>query len=174
MHEVRSAGDATSVAGQPVEDEELASRSSARLLISGLTEEGVQMLARRIHMSGPRADSPFVHTRAAEFPVGTTALREFCIHFLTAADGGSVLISAIEEMPASVQGTLMALLQRLEAEGVPSGAVRLISGTTVSLMERVTAGMFSAPLFYRLNMIHLNMGDTLAAVEDGARSRQVV
>jgi transcriptional regulator of acetoin/glycerol metabolism len=57
-----------------------------------------------------------------------------------------------------VQEALIDLLDRLQAARRPSAAVRLISGTTVSLLDRITAGTFSARLFYRLNVIHLTTG----------------
>ena len=151
--------DAGAAALLPVEDEDLASRSSARLLISGRTEQAVELLARRIHGSGPRAQSHFVQTRAAEFPIRAKALRDFCVHFLAAADGGSVLISAVEEMPAQVQCALIPLLERLESEPGASAAVRWIAGTTVPLLQRVADGTFLEPLFYQLNIIHLDAGD---------------
>ena len=141
-----------------VEDIHVASRSPARLLITASTQHAVETLARRIHASSPRAQFPFVRTSAGELPIGAQALRDGCVCFLDAAAGGSVLVSAVEEMPAAVQETLIDLLAGLESARSPSAAVRLISGTTVSLIDRVAAGTFSARLFYRLNIIHLVAG----------------
>src|SRR5581483_8234424 len=64
-------------------------------------------------------------------------------------------ISLVEEMPQTVQDTLIELLDGLEFTRRPCDAVRLISGTTVSLLDRIAAGTFSDRLFYRLNIIHL-------------------
>lgn len=58
-----------------------------------------------------------------------------------------MLISDIEEMPPVVQEALIELLAGLEAARSPSAAVRLISGTTVSLLDQVAAGTFSERLF---------------------------
>jgi DNA-binding NtrC family response regulator len=58
-------------------------------------------------------------------------------------------------MPAAVQEALIDLLAGLESTRRPSAAVRLISGTTVSLLDRVAAGTFSERLFYQLNIIHV-------------------
>lgn len=80
------------------------------------------------------------------------------MRFVDAAAGGSVLVSAVEEMPSAVQDALIDLLAALESARRPSAAVRLISGTTVSLFDRVAAGTFSERLFYRLNIIHLVAG----------------
>ena len=142
-----------------VEDVSVASGSAARLLITAPTRQSVETVARRIHGSGPRALFPFVITSAAELPVGPQALREDCVRFLDAAAGGSVLVSAVEEMPAAVQEAFVDLLAGLESARKPSAAVRLISGTTVSLLDRIAAGSFSERLFYRLNIIHLIAGN---------------
>ena len=140
------------------DDINVASRSSARLLITAATPHAVETLARRVHASGPRAQSPFVMTCAGELPVGAQVLNDDCVRLLDAAAGGSVLISAVEEMPPIVQEALSDLLAGLESVRRPSAAVRLISGTTVSLLDRVAAGRFSDRLFYRLNIIHLREG----------------
>ena len=141
-----------------LEDAKLASQSPARLLITAATPQAVETLARRIHDSGPRAPFPFVRISAGDLPVGAQALREKCGGFLDAAAGGTVLISAVEEMAPAVQEALIDLLAALEAARKPSAAVRLVSGTTVSLFDRVAAGTFSERLFYRLNIIHLVAG----------------
>ena len=154
MHSVRDHAVALLVGA----DEDVVSGSSARLLITGSTQQGVETLARRIHGGGPRAHFPFVQTWAGELPVGAEALSEYCGRFLDAAAGGSVLVSAVEDMPAAVQEALIDLLDRLQAARRPSAAVRLIAGTTVSLLDRTTAGTFSDRLFYRLNVIHLMTG----------------
>jgi transcriptional regulator of acetoin/glycerol metabolism len=64
-----------------------------------------------------------------------------------------VLLRAVEEMPSAVQEAFIDLLTELESARRPSATVRLISGTTVSLLDRVSAGTFSERLFYRLNII---------------------
>ena len=115
-------------------------------------------MARRIHGISPRARFPFVMTRAGELPIGAQALRDGCARLVDAAAGGSVLVSGVEEMPAAAQDGLIELLAALEDARTPSAAVRLISGTTVSLIDRVAAGTFSERLFYRLSIIHLVAG----------------
>jgi DNA-binding NtrC family response regulator len=145
-------------------DEEVACRCAARLLITASTEHGAETLARRVHAAGPRAPSPFVHLWAGDFPVGPQALREYCGTVLDGAAGGSMLIDAVEDMPPPVQEALIELLTGLESTRRPSAAVRLISGTTVSLLDRIAAGTFSEQLFYRLNIIHLMACDGLLNV----------
>jgi DNA-binding NtrC family response regulator len=58
-------------------------------------------------------------------------------------------------MKGTVQASLIDVLMELEWVRGPSTAVRLMSGTTVSLVDRIAAGTFSAQLFYRLNIIHV-------------------
>ena len=141
-------------------DEDVASRSPARILITARTQQGVETLAHRVHETGPRALFPFVHAWAGDLPVEPAGLKEYCTSVLAAAAGGSVLISAVEQMPPAVQDALSELLATLELARGPFADVRLISGTTVSLLDRVAAGTFSDRLFYRLNIIHLMAGDS--------------
>jgi DNA-binding NtrC family response regulator len=142
-----------------VEDVTVASRSPSRVLITAPTQQGVETLARHVHDAGCRAQFPFVPMWAGDFPVSREPLKEYCVRLLDAAAAGSVFVSAVEEMPAVVQDALIELLDGLESTRRPSAAVRLISGTTVSLLGRVAAGTFSEQLFYRLNTIHLMASD---------------
>ena len=146
-----------------MEDEDAASRTDARLLITASTPRLVETLARQIHHTGARANLPFVRTRACDLPLGVEALRAHCSSFLDSATGGSMLISDVEEMAPAVQEILLELLAALESARQPSAAVRVISGTCVSLLDRVTAGAFSDRLFYRLNVIHLVQRDSTNA-----------
>jgi DNA-binding NtrC family response regulator len=164
MHYVGTAERVDALALLAIENEELANQSPARLLITAPTQQGVETLARRIHGAGPRARFPFVQRSAGELPVGPELLNEYCARFLDAAAGGSVLVSAVEEMPATVQDALIDLLGGLESARMPFAPARLILGTTVSLLDRVAAGTFSERLFYRLNIIHLMVGNGSEAV----------
>ena len=105
--------------------------------------------------------------------VSPEPLKEYCVRLLDAAAAGSILVSAVEEMPAIVQDALIELLDGLEFTRRPSAAARLISGTTVSLLERVAAGTFSEQLFYRLNTIHLMASDGPVNVGGADKSAKV-
>ena len=159
MQSVRTAEPRNTLALPAIEDEDAASRSAARLLITSSTRAGVESAARRVHLAGSRAALPFVRTWACDLPIEAEALREQCCRLLDAAAGGSLLIADIEEMPPVVQDVLIEVLDGLELSRGPLAAVRLISGTTESLLDRVTAGTFSERLFYRLNIIHLVVGN---------------
>lgn len=141
-----------------IDDINMASRSTARLLITASTQQVVEGLARRIHANGPRAAFPLLPRWAGDLPADSECLKKYCAELLDSAAGGTVLLNAVEEMPPVVQHALIDLVGRLEISRSPSAAVRLISGTTVSLLDRVAAGTFSERLFYRLNIIHLTVG----------------
>jgi DNA-binding NtrC family response regulator len=87
-----------------------------------------------------------------------------------------MLIDAVEDMPPSVQDALLELLAGLESARRPAAAVRLMSGTTVSLHDRIAAGTFSEQLFYRLNIIHLKAcdGPVHVAAAGGAPEKHVL
>jgi transcriptional regulator of aromatic amino acid metabolism len=70
----------------------------------------------------------------------------------------SIVIHDVDEMPSVVQNQLLDLLAELELARPPSTAVRLVCGTTVSLLDGIAAGTLSERLFYRLNIIHLISG----------------
>ena len=159
LADVRETANEHDARALPTADEEVACGCAVRVLITASTDGGAEALARRIHGAGPRAHCPFVHLWAGDFPVRPQALREYCGRVLDGAAGGSMLIDSVEEMHPAVQDALIDLLGRLESARMPAAAVRLISGTTVSLLDRVAAGTFSERLFYRLNIIHLMVGN---------------
>ncbi len=155
IHPVGTEGPLRTATFPAVEDEYAASQTDATLLITASTRRTVEALARQIHAAGARARLPFVQTRACDLPVGPKALKKRCSGYLDSAAGGSLLIGDIEDLPPTGQDGLLEVIAALEFARQPSAAVRLIAGTTVSLLERVTAGTFSDRLFYRLNIIHL-------------------
>jgi DNA-binding NtrC family response regulator len=141
-----------------LEDEELASRTDATLLITAANGGG-ETVARRIHGASLRADFPFLRVSAGGFPIDPVMLRVTCARLLDTASGGSVFITDIEDLPPIVQDLLVELLGNLQFARAPSDAVRVMTGTAVSLLDRIAAGMFSERLFYRLNLIHLVVPD---------------
>lgn len=138
-----------------VEDEEVASGSAATLLITASTPGEVENMARRIHYASVRAAAPFILLRTCALPIEPWSLREQCSAVLDAAQGGSLLMTDVEETPVLVQEVLAQLLAELQTARAP---VRVIAGTTVSLVDRVALGTFSEALLYRLNVIHLVVG----------------
>lgn len=149
---------------EAVEDEDLAGRcAAATLLITARFAVDVERVARRIHAASAPAASPFVHVSAASLPGRATVLRDTCARLLDSANGGSLLLTDVEDMPPSVQDRLTATLAELRRARHPSAAVRLMAGTTTSLCDRIADGTFSEHLFYRLNIIHIVVRDAPAA-----------
>ncbi|MCJ7420369.1 sigma-54 interaction domain-containing protein [Sphingomicrobium astaxanthinifaciens] len=156
--------------------------SDVPVLINGPTGTGKEVLARFIHESSDRADKPFVAVNCAAIPetmleallfghvkgayTGASAGGE---GFFRAADGGTLLLDEIAEMPLALQAKLLRALQ--EGEVVPVGAtapvkidVRVLACANRDLPTEVAEGRFRADLYYRLNVFPLS----LAALRDRA------
>ena len=150
---------ATFDANEPLlDDEKLASLSTVPLLLTAPTRTHVIRLAHRVHRNGLGVAAPFVETRANTLPTSTIdVLQQRCAALFCRAAGGSLVLMDVESMPSLVQEPMLVLLCEQQETRDAAKRVRLISGTTVPLFERVVAGTFSADLFYRLNVIHLVM-----------------
>ena len=147
--------------------------SDIPVLIGGPTGTGKEVLSRFIHDRSPRAKGPFVAVNCAAMPeamleallfghtkgafTGATTANE---GFFRAADGGTLLLDEIAEMPLALQSKLLRTLQ--EGEVVPIGStqpikidVRIIAAANRDLPTEVAEGRFRADLFYRLNVFPL-------------------
>ena len=142
------------------EDEQIASRSDAPLLITAATRPDVKRLAHRIHQAGARVVHPFVPVRIRAWPTMPRTIKKRWAAAFAAAAGGSVLLTGVEDMSPAFQDLFVDLIDD-QRSNPPATSPRLISGTTVSLLERVENGTFSERLFYRLNVIHLVTGHVL-------------
>lgn len=147
----------------------------ATVLITGESGVGKELLARYIHEQSQRKDHPFIATNCAAVPENLLESELFGYEkgaFTGAAqskpgrfelaDKGTFLLDEISEMPLSLQGKLLRVLQESEIEklgGTTSRKidVRFICTTNRSLPEMVKKGQFRQDLFYRLNVIPLNI-----------------
>ncbi|BBC72157.1 sigma-54-dependent Fis family transcriptional regulator [Altererythrobacter sp. B11] len=140
------------------------------VLINGPTGTGKEVLANFIHNRSPRAGKPFVAVNCAAIPEtmleamlfghqkgSFTGANQSGEGFFRAADGGTLLLDEIAEMPLALQAKLLRALQ--EGEVVPIGAtkpvkvdVRIIACANRDLPQEVEEGRFRADLFYRLNV----------------------
>lgn len=154
------------------------------VLINGPTGTGKEVLARSIHQMSPRHDGPFIAINCAALP--ETMLEAMLFGhvkgaftgassggegFFRAANGGTLLLDEIAEMPLGLQAKLLRALQ--EREVVPIGAtraepidVRIIACANRDLQEEVAAGRFRADLYYRLSVFPLRTHELAARPAD--------
>jgi two-component system response regulator HydG len=149
--------------------------SEATVLITGDSGTGKEMIAGAIHYNSPRKEGPFVKINCAaitetlleselfghEKGAFTGAYRKKEGRFRL-AHGGSVFLDEISEMSLSMQVKLLRVLQereitRVGGEEIIHVDVRVIAATNKDLLEEIQAGRFREDLFYRLNVVTLNM-----------------
>ncbi|HMQ13037.1 MAG TPA: sigma 54-interacting transcriptional regulator [Candidatus Competibacter phosphatis] len=149
--------------------------TDATVLLLGETGSGKEVFARAIHESSPRADQPLVTVNCAAIPrdlveseffghvkgafTGATARRDG--RFLC-ADGGTIFLDEVGELPLDMQAKLLRVLQEGEFEPVGSSKscrvdVRVIAATHRHLAESVRQGQFREDLFYRLNVFPIEI-----------------
>ncbi len=158
--------------------------SNATVLIQGPSGTGKELIARAIHELSPRRNRAFVKTNCAALPEGlveselfghekgafTGAIRRTKGRF-ELADGGTLLLDEISEISASLQAKLLRVLQEKEFEKVGnpetvSVDVRVIATTNRDLREEIAAGRFREDLFYRLNVVPINLPPLCERKED--------
>ena len=149
--------------------------TDSTVLIQGESGTGKEVIARYIHNLSTRNDGPFMSINCGALPENlleselfghvkgsfTGAVRDKQGLF-AAARGGSFFLDEVGEMPASLQVKLLRVLQ--EREAIPVGAteaipvdVRIIAATNRELEEEIRRGNFRSDLFYRLNVIAVNL-----------------
>lgn len=148
-------------------------RSDSTVLISGESGTGKEVLARYIHQQSTRAKQPFIAINCAAIPDNmleatlfghekgsfTGAIAAQAGKF-EQADGGTILLDEISEMPLGLQAKLLRVLQEREVERVGARKpiqldIRVVATTNRDLAGEVAAGRFREDLFYRLSVFPL-------------------
>jgi len=154
------------------------------IVITGETGVGKELVARQIHNRSERADRVFVpvdcttltgqlfesqlfgHTRGA-----FTGAVDSTLGFFRAADGGTIFLDEISEIPLELQAKMLRVLQ--ESEVIPVGTtephkidVRVLCATNQNLAKMVKEGTFRADLYYRLNVVNLEIPPLRQRKED--------
>jgi DNA-binding NtrC family response regulator len=153
-----------------------AARSNAKVLITGESGVGKEIVARLIHERGSRSRAPLVTINCAGFP-DTLLESELFGHvkgsftdahrdkrgWLEAAHGGTIFMDEIGEMSLRMQALLLRFLETGEIQRVGSDRalppldVRVIAATHRHLADRVGDGSFRQDLYYRLNVVHIQV-----------------
>lgn len=163
---------------------DLASGSGASVLVTGETGTGKNLVAKAIHYASPRKDSPLVTLNCAALPenlieaelfgwergafTGAVASREGVMRM---AEGGTLFLDEIGEMPLHLQVKLLSVLE--DRHVLPLGGrmrkpvdVRIIAATNAQLERAVEEKRFRADLFFRLNVLRIEVPPLRERKED--------
>ncbi len=150
-------------------------RSQAPVHISGESGTGKELVARMIHDAGPRRDGPFVPINCGAIPTELME-SEFFGHqrgsftgavsdklgLVQSAEGGTLFLDEVADLPLHMQVKLLRVIQEKTIRPVGSASeipvdVRILSATHKNLGDLVADGEFREDLYYRINVIELNV-----------------
>lgn len=160
-------------------------KSSSTVLIRGESGTGKELLAHAIHNLSPRRTGPFIKVNCAALPENlleselfgyeegafTGAKKGGKLGKFEQAQGGTIFLDEIGDMPVKMQVKLLRALQEKEIERLGSTTtikadVRVIAATNRNLEELIAEGKFREDLFYRLNVVSLEMPPLRSRKED--------
>ena len=147
--------------------------TASNVLITGESGTGKELVARAVHTLSPRRDRPLVPVNCGAIPESLlesylfghvrgafTGAVQANPGLFVAADGGTLLLDEVAELPPALQVKLLRVIE--ERQVWPVGAtrplamdVRIIASTNRDLAREISAERFRADLFYRLNVVHL-------------------
>jgi len=159
-------------------------QSKASVLISGPSGTGKELIAKAIHYGGPRKDRPFISVNCGALTetlleselfghekgafTGAVAMRKGRFEL---ADGGTLFLDEVGEMTPALQVKLLRVLQEMEFERVGGTRainvdVRILSASNRNLKEDVAQNLFREDLFYRLNVIDIEVPSLRERLDD--------
>ena len=156
------------------------SNSESRVLISGPTGSGKELVARKIHKHSIRNKAPFVVINAASLKEKTYEKELFGQEFndgtvsygaLDRANKGTLLIDEVTEIPVETQANILRVLidqkfKRLNGKKDINVNIRIISSTSKDLLQEVSSGGFREDLFHRLNVVPIELTALSNRTED--------
>lgn len=149
--------------------------SRATVLLLGESGTGKELVARALHEASPRKDKPYIKVNCAALPenllesellghekgafTGASATKPGRFEL---ADGGTIFLDEIGELPVLLQAKLLRVLQEQQFERIGGTRtitvdVRIIAATNVDLQSNVDSGLFRSDLYYRLSVIPLKL-----------------
>lgn len=163
---------------------EAVSETSATLLIIGETGTGKEVTAKAVHNLSHRAKQPFIGVNCAALPENLlestlfghvkgafTGAHENKLGYFARATGGTLFLDEIGDISPALQVRLLRVLQEREFEPVGSNKpqktdARIITATNKNLLDLVSQGKFREDLYYRLNVITINLPTLSQRFED--------
>lgn len=163
----------------------IASRGNSNVLILGESGTGKELFAQSIHRNSPRKDKPFIDINCGALPVSlaeseffgyeggsyTGSKKEGQPGKFELADGGTIFLDEIGELPLSIQASLLRVIQERKVLRIGSSQKRdidvmIIAATNKDLFEAVRNNTFRKDLFYRLNVFTINLPPLMEHKED--------
>ena len=156
------------------------SNTESRVLITGPTGSGKELVARKIHKFSVRKDKPFIVINAASLKENTYEKELFGQEFndgtisfgaLDRANKGTLLIDEVTEIPILTQANILRVLidqkfKRVNGKQDINVNIRIISSSSKNLMTEVSSGKFREDLFHRLNVVPIELSPLTARTED--------
>ncbi len=161
----------------------IVAQTRASVLITGESGTGKELIASALHYNSPRQNAPFIKLNCAAIPEQLLESELFghrkgaftgALHHkkgkFEMAEGGTIFLDEIGEMPLNMQSKLLRVLQEREIEPVGGTTrsidIRILAASNADLEQKIKERQFRSDLYYRLNVIHLPIPPLRARKED--------